>query len=202
MKSRIRWNGPRGRTFRDQIRISFFQDTFPPHVPRAHPHVRIAADRVTHVARTQPCRATIIKKMEGEGSLLKRPTNRGTDSPSNPSAILDPIIFQGNPRLSPSLSCPIPLSLSRAVSSLGPVSPRRSPLLAATIISVRSMERGHTCRCTYRTTEGERGSSPAEFPLGKVKYFHCTMALGRSPPFVARNPRNESRDIEKRPGAR
>lgn len=44
----------------------------------------------------------IIKKIEGEGSLLIRLANCGT-SPSNPSAILDPITFQEKPRLSLSL---------------------------------------------------------------------------------------------------
>lgn len=62
--------------------VSFFQDTF-----SASTHIQ------SHVhVHTEPPR-TIIKKIEGERSLLIRLANCDT-SPSNPSAILDPIIFQ------------------------------------------------------------------------------------------------------------
>lgn len=70
--------------------VSFFQDTF-----SASTHIR------SHVY-TEPPR-TIIKKIEGERSLLIRLANCDT-SPSNPSAILDPIIFQEKPRRLPPFS--------------------------------------------------------------------------------------------------
>jgi len=82
----VRGDGPSAARY-----VSFFQDTFPLTPSRTY---------------TQS-RRMIIKKIEGEASLLIRPANCGT-SPSNPSAILDPIIFEEKHSLflSPSF-CPI-----------------------------------------------------------------------------------------------
>lgn len=88
----VRWNGPRGRTFRNhQPHISFF--------PGYISYIR--AQRYTvrhHDGHTNThSRGRIIKKIEGERSLLICPANCGT-SLSNSSTILDPIIFQEKPR--------------------------------------------------------------------------------------------------------
>lgn len=106
--------------------VCFFQDTFPLTPSRTY---------------TQS-RRTIIKKMEGEGSLLIRPANCGT-SPSNPSAILDPIIFEEKPRRTHSFS------LFLSVQFQNPFSPFLFPRFTAITISVRSMEHGHMCRYMY-----------------------------------------------------
>jgi len=80
------------------VYVLFFQDTF-----SMSTHIR------SH-AHTESSR-TIIKKIGGEGSLLICLANCDTSSPSNPSTILDPIIFQEKPRRSLFLQ-PISESLS------------------------------------------------------------------------------------------
>lgn len=89
-------------------------DTFP--FSRIHFLCPLTHDR-TCIHREPP--RTIIKKMEGEGSLLIRLANCGT-SPSNPNAILDPIIFQEKPRRPPPFSLS-PRPISESLSSRDPL---------------------------------------------------------------------------------
>ena len=170
--NRVRWNGPRGRTFRGQIRF-----LFPGYIFYVHPHT---------IARihTKPPR-TIIKKIEGEGSLLIRLANCGI-SPSNPSAILDPIIFQEKlHRLFPSFSLSPrsiskSLSLSLSLSSLAIYCHYFCPVNGTwTYVSL------------YVRMVDERGSS--EVSTQKWNTF-TTMAFRF--PFVAWNPRNGFCDVE------
>lgn len=112
----VRGDGPSAARY-----VSFFQDTF----------------SLTPSRTYTQSRRTIIKKIEGEASLLIRPANCGT-SPSNLSAILDPIIFEEKHTF--------PLSLSLSSFFVQFQNPSFFYPRLATIIFVRSMEHGHMCR--------------------------------------------------------
>lgn len=152
----VRGDGPSAARY-----VSFFQDTF-----STSTHIRSLAPIQTHMhTYTRPPR-TIIKKIEGEGSLLIRPANCGT-SPSNPSAILDPIIFQGKPRRPPLFFLSLSPPLSVWFQNLPPSSSCRDPpplfLFAQWNMDI----------CVAIRTNGWRARSRREFPLAaKLKYFH------------------------------
>lgn len=171
--NRVRWNGPRGRTFRGQIRF-----LFPGYIFYVHPHT------IAWI-HTKPPR-TIIKKIEGEGSLLIRLANCGT-SPSNPSAILDPIIFQEKlRRLLPSFSLSprssdFKISLSLSFSSRDPL-----PLF---LPGQWNMD-----ICVAICTDGWRARVAGGFHSPQKWNTFTTMAFRFS--FVAWNPRNGFCDVE------
>lgn len=133
-----------------------------------------------HTHRKPPW--TIIKKIEGERSLLIRLANCDT-SPSNPSAILDPIIFQEKPHRPP------PYSLSPHPSdfriSLSSRDPRDLPLF---LPGQWNMD-----ICVAIRTGGWRARVAGGFPLRRKSEI---LSLQWPFVFLLWNPRNGFCDVE------
>lgn len=151
----VRGDGPSAARY-----VSFFQDTF----------------SLTSSRTYTQSRRTIIKKIEGEASLLIRPANCGT-SPSNPSAILDPIIFEEKHSLS--------LSLFSFLSNFR-ISPRRSFTRDSLPLFLSAQWNMDICVaiCTdsWRARVAESSYSPQKWNTFTTIAFRF--------PFVTWNPRN------------
>lgn len=156
----VRGDGPSAARY-----VSFFQDTFPLTPSRTY---------------TQS-RRTIIKKIEGEASLLIRPANCGT-SLSNPSAILDPIIFEEKHSFS--------LSLSFFLSNFR-IPPPRSFSRDSLPLFLSAQWNMDICVAIYM--DGWRARVAESFH--SLQKWNTFTTIAFRFPFVTRNPRNFG-DIE------